>query len=276
MSTIRIPRPTGLTNMIKNHSRIKDERMRGKELKRIKEHVINQYIREGFRLNGETKDIGDIGRYLGETEKWVLQRIQRFGTLLEGKDQDGLSKALKAMSLQASMASRSIIMAQATYLFESQSVEYQKSNPGKKNGYVPFLTSEVNRSLANLIASDNTLLNLLKIVAPPAKNSPTIQINNQQANLGNQPSTETLININQAVQLIDKGREATLLEDDGLQNRLLAQHITPDVPEVIATQQRGFNATNEAAGLKKKPKKVQLHEIRSESDGEIINPEIIE
>lgn len=274
---IRIPRPAGLTNQMKKWNTLEGERTRKREMRRIKEHVINQYIKEGFRLNGETKDIGEIARYLQETEKWVLQRIQRFGDLLEGKDHDGMSKALKAISLQGAMASRSLIMAQALYLTSSQSDAYQKTNPGKVSGYVPFLTSEVNRSLTNLIASDNTLLNLLKIVNPVAqKAQPNVVINNQQANLSNGPSTETLININQAVQLIDKGRESTLLEDPNLQNRLLAQHLTPEVPEVIATNQQGFNAKKEAAGLKQKLRKVPLHESRVEEAGEIINPEIVE
>lgn len=253
----RIPRSTGMTMMVKHYNQIEDEKERQKKLEQIKDHVINQYIKEGFRMNGKTMELNELAIYLNMPLKGVVRKITRYGDIMGGKDGEALARAVKLFSFNGLMATRSLVLGQAQNLIRSQG-----------DGYVPFLTSEVNRSLGNLIQNDNAFISFLKAVSPDPKTQPSVVINNQQATLNSAGNTEQLLNINQAVKLIDANRDETLLESPEMQNRLLASHISDEVPEVIATEQRGYTTPDQIMVPKKKIK-VAHHDDRREDDGEI-------
>lgn len=254
----RIPRASGLTMMVKNYNQQEEGNNKQRTLEQIKDHVINQYIKEGFRINGKTMELSEMASYLGITLKVLIKKINRYGDILGGKDGEAFSRAVKLFSFNGVMATRSLVLGQAQNLLRSQS-----------DGYVPFVTSEVNRALTNLIATDNTMLALLKAISPEPQRQPNVVINNQQATMNTAGNTEQLMNINQAVKLIDHQRELGLLEDPEAQNRLLAQHVTEEVPQVIATEQRGYSAPDQVMVPQKK-RKVPHHDERNEQEAEIL------
>ncbi len=254
----RIPRQGGITMMVKHYNQIDDERERQNKLNQIKDHVLNQYIKEGFRINGMTMELNELAIYLDMPLKGIIRKITRYGDIMGGKDGEAISRAVQLFSFQGLMATRSLVLGQAQSLLRSQG-----------DSYVPFLTSEVNRSLANLIQNDNAWIGYLKAIKTETKSQPSVVINNQQATMNTGGNTEQALNINQAVRLINDNRDETLLESTDMQNRLLASHVTEEVPEVVATQQRGYTTPDQIMVPEKK-RKVPHHDNRRESEGEII------
>lgn len=256
MKERRIPRNSGLTWRMKKYHSMEEGEGKEIELERIKKQLLRDWVKDGFRILGEIKDVGEMAEFLNWQEKKVVKEIMRAEGNMMGKDGKEGARALFSMIFGGAMASRGLIMGQARALISSQG-----------NQYVPFLTSEVNRALANLLQSDNTLISLLRTIQSPANPSVPIQINNSITNGKDAP--EALMNTNQAVKLIDAKREESLLESEVMQAKLIP-YLGPDVPEVLATQQG--QTTDMATGPGPKKKK---HIERREQDGDIIEPEII-
>jgi hypothetical protein len=166
---------------------------------------------------------------------------------LSGLTKDGgmeeAYRALLAMGIQNSLADRGLILNQAQDLLRSQGNRYQ-----------PFLSTAVNQSLKNLMDSQKPILELIKALNP--QGGITINNNNQQAQ-GQYMTTAD------AVKMIDKNREG-LLQSPEAQHQLGESYGVNDLPEVIATKQRGFRLEDDAIMVKQS--KPTEHETRRENE----------
>ncbi len=252
----RIKRIKGLTNQIKNLKHIQDTNEYKKEKDRIINRVLNEYTTSGFRLNDKPITLIELSEFIGISTIDIMRRINKLGAYLLENNEKGMYQVLLAQTLRAMLETRGLTMNQAQVLMRSQDAEYK-----------PFISTTVNESLRALLSSDSNFLSLLKLIQPTLPHQPT-QINIHQEQSLNK--TTNLMNINDAVRLINDNRTLPLLEDPNSIERLGQTYIGSDVPEILATKQKG--SANE---LPTKPKKkLKVHELRHEDDGEIINPEI--
>ena len=135
--------------------------------------------------------------------------------------------------------------------------------------YVPFMSSAVNQSIANLINAQKPLLELLRTLQP---SGPSIAI---QVNQGkNAVNAEKAIGPNEAIMLINQEKQGrSLLENEADKAQLFNAYIAPlQLPEVIATKQQG--ASKELEANIYIPSKVKKHDVRNELDGTIITEDL--
>jgi len=254
---IRIKRPKGLTFQIKNLKNITNEIQYKKERERIINRVINEYVNDGFRLNNKPSTIKELAEFMELSIIEIIKRMNRMGSYLLG-NKDEAYRALLANTIGALMATKAEAMNQFGTLRASQSDSYQ-----------PFISSAVNEALRGLISTDTNFISLLRIMAPSQTPSGSpITINNNP--IGQALTNNNLLNVNDAVKLIDKQREVPLLESQNKIDNLESTYIEEGTPEILARKQQG----TQSDGLVRPKKKLKIHELRREDEGEIINPEI--
>jgi len=254
---IRIKRPKGLTFQIKNLKNITNEIQYKKERERIINRVINEYVQDGFRLNNKPSTIKELAEFMELSIIEIIKRMNRMGSYLLG-NKDEAYRALLANTISSLLENRAVIGTQLNMLSTQQN--------GK---YVPFLSGMVNDSIGRLIANDTNTIRLLTIMKPfEASSGSPITINNNP--IGQALTNNNLLNVNDAVKLIDKQREVPLLESQNKIDNLESRYIEEGTPEILARKQQGTNSD----GLVRPKKKLKIHELRREDEGEIINPEI--
>jgi len=249
---IRIKRPQGLTYQIKALKTIKEEKEYKREKDRIINRVINDYIQDGFRLNQKPATLTNLADYIGESLISTMRRMNKLGEYMLG-NQNQAFKALLANTINHLATTKALALDQFGTLRISQS-----------GGYVPFVSSAVNEALRGLISTDANLISLLRIMAPTQNHNASqtnIQITNQPVGLQN----TNLLNVNDAVKLIDQNREVPLLESSAKIDALETKYIEEGTPQILATKQKGLSTD----GLKPR-KKLKVHELRREDDGEIL------
>lgn len=252
---MRIKRMKGLTNQIKNLKKM-EGMQRDKERERIINRVLSDYTQSGFRLNDKPITLTELSEFIGISGIECMRRMNRLGEHLMG-DKNNTFQVLLANTMASMLETRGLSMAQVRLLLSSQS-----------DSYVPYVSGTVNDAIRLLLSSDSNFLSLLKMVAPTQTHGPSTIIHNNP--VGQQLVQNNLMNVNDAVKLIDSNRARPLLEDLGTIDALGIRYLESGTPEILATKQKG-SATD--GGVRPK-KKLKVHEIRTEDDGEIINPEI--
>jgi len=259
---VRVPRTAGLTMAMKAYHVEDDQKQREKLYKRIQERILHRYIEDGYQVNGKVISITELADFVDMPVGRVIKattKVVRSMTAI-GDGEDGLQdtyRALLAMTVQGALADRGTALNQ---------VQVLKREQGDR--YVPFLTSALNGAIKNQMDSLKPIADLVKTLTP---SDPTTVINNNNQQANNQ----NYIGTNEAVKMIDAQREQPLLESGTQQEALGAQYLEGDVPEIVATKQRGWNLKSEAISLepkkRKKGKGPGTHEGRREDDGEIID-----
>jgi len=255
---IRIKRPKGITYQIKNLKTINNQEEFKKERERIINRIINEYINDGFRLNNKPTNLNQLSEYIGESLIQCMKRMNRLGEHLLGNDKNNGFRVLLANTINHLTTTKALVLGQFNTLNASQS-----------DGYVPFISSAVNEVLRGLVSTDSNFISLLKVMAPAQHPSvPSTIINNNP--IGQALTNNNLLNVNEAIKLIDKQREVPLLESQNKIDNLEQTYIEPGTPQILATKQQGTNND----GLVRPKKKLRVHELRREDQDEIINPEI--
>lgn len=259
----RIPRPTGITQMVKSLN-LSPTRKKHKQLKeRIQNKILYDYINNGYTICGKPYSLQELSVYLQIPTNKLQQRINdrlKDLQIIDIDNLENLSRALYNLALKGALVAQRTAEKQASVLAKNQ---------GEK--YVPFLSSALNTAISNQIGANKPLIDLLTKLVPSisAGTGPTININNQnqQANITTEDGK--LLGTNEAVKLIDQSRGGLdLLSSPEAKEALFAKHIAEDAEEVevVATKQQGFNM-KDLGGSKPKPKRIVEHtDHRGEHD----------
>lgn len=131
----RHPRPLGLTLMNLNQLK-QDNRTK------LNERILNLYIQQGMCWMGKPKTITDMALYLNMQPEQLLRtmnkELDRLSLFFDGEEGMRLARVHYQNLLSKSLEILAQHQHQCTILQSQQG-----------NEYVPFLTGEVNRSLAN-------------------------------------------------------------------------------------------------------------------------------
>jgi hypothetical protein len=230
---IRVPRTAGLTQMCRELNLLPNTTQRKRIKDSIQRNILNRYITDGFRLNGQLVDLQYLSTYLQVPMTQIVRLVTRYQTEMAqltgepGKVEETY-RAVMALAINNCLVDRGQCMQQTELLREAQD-----------GHYVPFLSPALNKSLDTQLNSNKALLDLMRTMTPAS--GVTINNNNQQANMA--ADGQKSIGPNEATKMIDASREGvTLLTDDDLQLRIYAKNVEDkQLPEIVATRQQGFN-----------------------------------
>lgn len=250
----RVPRPTGTTILSRQYRATKDSTT----LSNLYNKIIGEYVQSGFRVCGNVLSVQGLADYLnmpiGTLLKKVHQQIQMMTGIMEpGKVQE-MASAVLFMSFSGHLEARHIALNQYKQLAGSQG-----------DGYQAFISSEVNRSIANLLNADKNMLALYNTMLGRVPGG--ININNQNNNSlvenNNYLTTEV------AVQILNEKQPVGLLKNEGLKAQLYEANQILECPEVIAT--KTGEVEQSVPNLKSLTSRA-THEERNELDGDILDP----
>lgn len=183
---IRYPRPLGFTYTAINTKNNKEER------KRMEDTIINLYIERGMEMEGKRMSVQEMATFLQIPTQTLLMRInkgmERISGFFDGKEGKRAARVLWQNSVLKGLEIMALVDHQTRTLMAQQGAEY-----------VPFLTGEVNRSLANLINAQKPIADLLKMLTE--KNQINILINTDG---DSSTSGKTYISPSQAIDIIQK------------------------------------------------------------------------
>jgi AraC-like DNA-binding protein len=227
----RHPRPLGTTDLaIKYH-----KSQNNKDLILLYKHIIKNYVKTSFRLNGISASMEELANYLGLSPA----RLQVLFLAVTGEmanvfsDKGEVEKALRAVtfsSLEGALADRGRILQHLDMLMFDQ-----------QSRYTPFLTAEVGKTLKLLLESHKPVAEIIKMFsALPA----TTQINILNAQ-GPTENTNNYLTVTKAVEALNENQ--TSLQQSPLDMQAIAaEYDLSHSPEVRATHQH--SNVNESAG----------------------------
>lgn len=210
----RIPRPLGITYLAiqiqKEPNPQKQEELRNSLYAR----VIDQYVSNCCRLNNRSITIDQLATFLNLDTTRVLMLMNKSFTKIvdffdrgEGKT---MARAFFLQALKKSLEIQSQTESQVALLLASQGREYK-----------PFLTSEVNRSITNLINSQRPVHDILKLFSEQNNTSSLLNpVQNTQNNI--------YITADEASKILEKQGTRSLLTDGDMlaqQGQILTQSL---------------------------------------------------
>lgn len=217
-SQIRIPRPTGITelNKINNNPNIN---------KLIISKYITHYINNNFTICGVPYTVEQLSNNLHitllECQKEIYKQGARMGEIFGLND---MEKSLRALIFQVSkncLEDRAQIGQQLGLLSHAQGGQYK-----------PFISSTFNHALGLNLAANKNIMDLIKTLNPTSGPNILIQnLNQSQGGLNGK-----MITITEALNIIEnKGLNPTAYTLEGQQQLSLPN--PSSFPEVIATNQ---------------------------------------
>lgn len=233
MSTLRIPRPLGLTNLVIAYKLDPTEENK----QRINQHIVDSYINNGFTYNFRKMTVDELSKITGIPLPIILMNITRatrtLARLSKPEQMAETIQSLLGLVIQNSMTDRSEIVEQLHNLKVSQGGEYKA-----------FISREVNAALKLLMDSN---VNILKVVEALNPGKTLIQINNT-----NQQPVDNINNVtpDKAVILITQNK-TPLKEDQLLLENLYKDEGIEDTPIVDARKQTGEFGKKEGLTLHK-------------------------
>lgn len=172
-----MPRPLGLTQRIKQINMIQNQNRRKELLDRTKQEIVCQYIQQGNHINGKPVTINTLAHFLSIPNTELLRMMnrehQRLSGMFDSTDANpNPARALLAMGLNWVLENLNISKSQLNMLMAAQQQSYQ-----------PFLTSEVNKAIANHTNALKPLLDSVKLLTDKSQTNPfasqSVQITNQ-------------------------------------------------------------------------------------------------
>lgn len=214
----RQPRPKGYTFALQHYHSTQNKEI----LQKLKQLTIQEWAMNSYRINGQILTINQLAHYIGEsiagTMLGVNKALVRFANLFDNdKDKGQWARAQLSGAIFRIAETEALVAQQVDVLMASQGAEYK-----------PFISGEVNRALANLIAAQKPKIELLKMVQD--KNTvPIMPMGNPQS------TTETTyISKAEALALISQS-SPSMLDDVGQIRRFLGSE--EDYPNVDARYQ---------------------------------------
>lgn len=173
---IRYPRPLGFTYLNQTLKKTKEGTEEWNKLRNLQiNQCIKLYVNEGMHWMGKQIPINQLAIYLNIEPNTLLilmnKEVERISNFFDGNEGKRLARVTFLQGLKKSLEICALTEHQTKILLAQQGTEY-----------VPFLTSEVNRSLANLINAQKPTHDLLKMLTEK-------QITNILINLDKQSET---------------------------------------------------------------------------------------
>lgn len=260
---LRYPRPAGLTLLARSLQKAESSDDRNRLKMDVLKLVVGNYVNNGFTFLGKPTNVNDLAFFLQVSPNRVMREISRYSKTLASiaspeKTQETL-QAMVGLLLQNALTDRGKIQKQADMLVAAQGGSYKA-----------FVSKEANTALRNLMDSNKPLVELAKLLQGPGN---TFIQNNVNSGEQEGDDIEGAITIDSAVALINEKQPGSLLESAEEKKLLFEAELgDEDLPQVVATKQRGFElqgqfATNDKPKI---PKKRVKHIDRNELDGEII------
>lgn len=214
---MRIPRPLGLTSLSIQYRQDED--------KKILEQMIQAYLTD-YLQQGTEMSLLDVGKFLGISQEEVNRAMAKMAeNVLErqGINTDReLARDLGKLCLKWALGDRYHIVSQFARLSSSQG-----------DGYKPFVSSEVNKSLDLLLKSTKQMGDLFTQLGKPS-----ISINNTLTNIQSDAKTTNYLTTETALELLENQPNP---ETTNTQN-LFQIHNIADTPDIYtnAIQERNF------------------------------------
>jgi hypothetical protein len=156
---IRVPRTKGLTMALIQYHASTDTHQKQEIINNIQDTIISSWLTSGLRIDNQTMNAEQLSHYLNIPISNIIKRtakaLKPLGTWLKDEKLQDSTRAIFSQAFFGILETQSLTKSQAYLLLEQQG-----------QNYVPFLTSEVNKSLANLIASHKPMADLLNILKP--------------------------------------------------------------------------------------------------------------
>lgn len=242
----RIDRIRGTTMIAKRIRTLPiDSKERKREIESLQRLILNEYIRDGFRMNGIRYSFDQMCLYLNMNMLTLMRLVNRGGKAMLGNTEEAWASML-SFSISEALADNNLAKDQVHTLLASQGGEYQ-----------PFISGTVNQAIQTKLQSTKGLLDIVKAIKGPS--APTIINNNsnQQASL----LPGKAISTHEAMKMIEASKTTGLLNNPEAQQKLLAPY-QEGLPEIVATRQQGFKLSDEGALPTKKRK---VHDDRNDN-----------
>lgn len=236
---IRVPRQKGLTMALLQAHTHKNQEI----LDNIKQNLIETWITTGLTLNGEVYNAEQLSTYLNLPITTILKRTQgamnRLGSWLKDGRLQETTRAIFSQALFGILETQALTKAQAKLLLAEQGDQY-----------VPFLTTEANKSLANLIASHKPIADLLNILKPAQTSIPAHP---------DTPASKHTITPDEAITLIRDNTQSMIQDTNQLDARFGQLQLEEHIPDVnarnqdlssIGIRQKALSGPTSSKGLK--------------------------
>lgn len=257
MKIKRFPRPLGLTMQIINYNKEQqtttNPNLKGNIRSKLLSSITTQYISNGFILDGKPISFHEYCKFIGVTENEGYILMARSSKALGGmfgKDaMEKVSENLLGLLIRNSVETQGRITYQYNILARQQ---------GEK--FVPFLTKELNATLALMINSNAGLTNIIKALAPTF-NQTNVQINNQVP----EEEKADYLTTTSAIALLAQSSESANIP------ALEAKYATNDLPIIDAREQETtVSVTNHRERKKERMAREERRE-REEGYAEIVS-----
>lgn len=246
-TSIRFPRPLGITAMALEYKKQKDPKL----LQSLHNYLINIWTMSNNTLCGVPYETNAFSLKfnipLDEIKNYMRDRLMST-KFFNPENQEQILNGMLTEQLMWALDDRNEIVQQVNLL---------KAAQGGK--YTPFISAELNKALKLRIDSSNSLQMIIKNMMGGGTTNIFAQFN-QQNNITN---TQNSVTIEEARALIlesnstaNKNDEAKLLE---------TTYDLASLPEVIANNQQGVDTSKEALGINK----VELNSIMDNYKGSI-------
>lgn len=234
----RLPRPLGITQAMAEIHKNPNPELRDKVIS----YLIQQWTLFNGNLCGRNFNAIQLADFLGcDPERVRIQiRDQFLSTRLWDKD--------KQEDLINSLIGQQVMWALEDKMEVDNQLNLLKRSQGDK--YTPFVTSEVNKVLGLKMSATQGLGAVVRSLTGGGSINIFNQQNNQQNNIG--------LSMEKALEIVqeENARLAEKIEDQ--KGQLYAREIQyieathddfGDIPEVVATEQRGVDTSKEALAI---------------------------
>jgi len=167
---MRQPRPLGTTNLSIQYRNEEDSNKKELLINRMRKILISQYVSNGMEINNRQVTINEYAGFLGISSLELLstmnKELVKIGKFFDGPDGNQLARATFLKAIFGALETQSLAISQSRILSQEQ---------GQR--YVPFLSGELNRAIANQISSFRPITDLLKLLNDNPTTSILIQTN---------------------------------------------------------------------------------------------------
>lgn len=209
---VRVPRPLGFT-----YTLIANKNQDREIINQLRKKTIELYVNQNFTLNNKPTKIDELASYLGMNTQTVLREmnreIERITNFFDGKEGRQIARVRYEMAVKKSLEIQALVAQQTQTLMHIQGTKY-----------VPFLTTEVNRSLANLITAQKPVHDLLKMLTEKQQINILIPSDGDSRTSG-----QHYISPEQAMKMITEKAESLLGNADAIAAKEVELGSLPDV-----------------------------------------------
>jgi hypothetical protein len=236
----RVPRPQGTTIQCKMafHTQSQSPTY---NLTTIRRNLLNQYFINNQTINGRYMTIDEVAYYLGMSGLEVVRTMNKVVGYMAGisentglEDLKGVIRAISFGLVKNALNGTQLAQRQALNLYNLQG-----------GRYVPYLTGEANRAIANLSGADSNQRETLKLLAQlvhAADQGYQPFLTQSQNGRGTDPmpnhnAQSELLTPDKAVLLLEAKDLPSLLSADEVQEALYLEANLAKMPEVRANHQ---------------------------------------